>query len=69
MSAAAGGHYWAVETLLELGADVNIRNGYMMMPLDYARDQETAQLIYDFMEVRTFACMQAHAPPSHSMSV
>ena len=25
--------------LLELGADVNIRNGYEMMALDYARDQ------------------------------
>ena len=27
MSAAAGGHYWATEVLLELGADVNIQNG------------------------------------------
>ena len=49
MSAAAGGHYWATEVLLELGADTEIRNGYAMMAMDYARDQETQQLIYDFM--------------------
>ena len=39
MAAAAGGHHWGIEVLLELGADVNIRNGYEMMALDYARDQ------------------------------
>ena len=49
MAAAAGGHYWAIETLLELGADVNIRNGYEMMPLDYARDVDTSELLYDVM--------------------
>ena len=27
-SAAAGGHYWAVQTLLELGAETNIDNGW-----------------------------------------
>ena len=49
MAAASGGHHWAIETLLELGADVNIRNGYEMMALDYARDQDTADLLYDVM--------------------
>ena len=44
MAAASGGHYWAIETLIELGADVNIRNGYEMMALDYARDQVTAAI-------------------------
>lgn len=49
MAAASGGHHWAIETLLELGADVNIRNGYEMMAMDYARDQDTSQLLYDVM--------------------
>ena len=49
MAAASGGHHWGIETLLELGADVNIRNGYEMMALDYARDQATSELIYDVM--------------------
>ena len=49
MAAANGGHHWAIESLLELGADINIRNGYEMMALDYARDQDTAQLLYDVM--------------------
>lgn len=43
MSAAAGGHYWAVQTLLELGAETNIGNGYQMMALDYARDQASSR--------------------------
>ena len=49
-AAANGGHYWAVETLLELGADVNMINGHCMGALDYARDMETANLIYDWMQ-------------------
>ena len=38
MAAAAGGHHWAIDVLVELGADLNVRNGYEMMALDYARD-------------------------------
>ena len=49
MAACSGGHHWAIETLLELGADVNIRNGYEMMALDYCRDQSTAAIMYDVM--------------------
>ena len=41
VAASAGGHHWALETLIELGADVNISNGYEMKALDYARDQHT----------------------------
>ena len=37
-AAAAGGHLWAVSTLLELGADVHAINGNAMGALDYARD-------------------------------
>jgi len=49
-AASSSGHYWATTVLLELGADPNIRNGSMMMALDYARDQDTAELIYDWMK-------------------
>ena len=49
MAAASGGHHWALEVLLEIGADTMVRNGYEMMALDYARDQATAEVIYDFM--------------------
>jgi len=51
-AAAAGGHLWAVSTLLELGADVHAINGNAMGALDYARDEETAQLVLDYMEER-----------------
>jgi hypothetical protein len=49
MAACSGGHHWAIETLLELGADSMIRNGYEMMAMDYCRDQNTMQIVYDFM--------------------
>lgn len=49
MAACSGGHHWAIETLLELGADVNIRNGYEMMALDYCRDESTADIMYNVM--------------------
>ena len=49
MAAASGGHHWALEVLLELGADTMIRNGYEMMAMDYARDQDTSEIIHDFM--------------------
>lgn len=49
MAAASGGHHWALEVLLELGADTMIRNGYEMMAMDYARDTATAEIVYDFM--------------------
>ena len=49
MAAAAGGHHWAIDVLVELGADLNVRNGYEMMALDYARDMVTSELLYDLM--------------------
>lgn len=50
MAAANGGHRWAVEELLLLGANPNIWNGYGMAAMDYCRDVETQELIYDFMK-------------------
>ena len=49
MAAASAGHVWALEVLLELGADTMVRNGYEMMALDYARCQDTAELIHEWM--------------------
>ena len=37
-AAANAGHHWAVEELLQLGADPNVWNGYMMAAMDYCRD-------------------------------
>lgn len=52
MAAAAGGHHWATQTLLELGADANWRNGLNFAALDYARDETTATILYDYLEER-----------------
>lgn len=50
MAAAAAGHYWACEVLLEMGADTNFRNGHEMMAADYARDQHTMELIWSYWQ-------------------
>ena len=52
MIASANGHLWAVQTLLELGADTGKTNGEMMAALDYARYPDIAELIYEFMQAR-----------------
>mmetsp|Transcript_8464 Transcript_8464/g.18825 ORF Transcript_8464/g.18825 Transcript_8464/m.18825 type:complete len:328 (-) Transcript_8464:66-1049(-) len=50
MAAADSGHIWAVETLIALGADPWQTNGSGFTALDYARDMETAHLLYDVMQ-------------------
>eukprot|EP00446_Apocalathium_sp_SHHI-4_P062273 CAMPEP_0177420816 /NCGR_PEP_ID=MMETSP0368-20130122/70457_1 /TAXON_ID=447022 ORGANISM="Scrippsiella hangoei-like, Strain SHHI-4" /NCGR_SAMPLE_ID=MMETSP0368 /ASSEMBLY_ACC=CAM_ASM_000363 /LENGTH=349 /DNA_ID=CAMNT_0018890633 /DNA_START=16 /DNA_END=1061 /DNA_ORIENTATION=+ len=50
MAAADSGHIWSVQILIELGADPWQTNGSGMTALDYARDMETAQLLYDVMQ-------------------
>lgn len=50
MAAADSGHIWAVHTLIDMGADCWQMNGSGFTALDYARDMETAQFLYDLME-------------------
>lgn len=50
MAAADSGHMWAVETLIDMGADPWQKNGSGFTALDFARDMETAQLLYDIMQ-------------------
>lgn len=50
MAAADSGHIWSVQILIELGADPWQTNGSGMSALDFARDMETAQLLYDVMQ-------------------
>merc|ERR1712217_475839 len=50
MAAADSGHMWAVQTLIDLGADPWQFNGSSFTALDYARDMETAQFLYDLMQ-------------------
>merc|ERR1712224_91498 len=50
MAAADSGHIWAVQTLIDLGADPAQLNSSSMGALDYARDMETAQLLYDVIQ-------------------
>jgi len=52
MAAAAGGHHWVTQTLLELGADVHRTNGLHLAALDYARDETTAAILCDYLEER-----------------
>jgi len=50
MAAADSGHIWAIETLIALGSDPwHINNG-QMAALDYCRDMESAQFLYDVMQ-------------------
>merc|ERR1719162_688288 len=50
MAAADSGHIWAVQTLIDLGSDPWQTNSSGFAALDYARDMETAQLLYDVMQ-------------------
>merc|ERR550532_586971 len=50
MAAADSGHIWALQLLIELGADPWQMNGSGFTALDYARDMESAQLLYDVMQ-------------------
>merc|ERR1719343_764689 len=50
MAAADSGHIWAVQTLIDMGADPWQMNGSSLTALDFARDLETAQLLYDVMQ-------------------
>lgn len=50
MAAADSGHIWAVQVLIELGTDVWQANSSGMSALDFARDMETAQFLYDVMQ-------------------
>lgn len=50
MAAADSGHIWAVQALLDMGADPWQKNGAYMAALDYARDIETSTLLYDVMQ-------------------
>ncbi|CAJ1437155.1 unnamed protein product [Effrenium voratum] len=50
MAAADSGHVWALQVLIDLGADPWQMNGSGFTALDYARDMETAQFLYDLME-------------------
>lgn len=50
MAAADSGHMWAVQTLIDLGAEAWQMNGSSFTALDYARDMETAQFLYDLMQ-------------------
>lgn len=50
MAAADSGHIWALQTLIDLGADPWQENSSGFTALDYARDMETAQLLYDVMQ-------------------
>jgi len=50
MAAADSGHIWAVQTLIDMGADAWQLNSSSMGALDFARDMETAQMLYDVMQ-------------------
>merc|ERR1711920_281649 len=50
MAAADSGHIWAVHTLIDLGTDVWQQSPCGYTALDYARDMETAQFLYDLMQ-------------------
>jgi hypothetical protein len=50
MAAADSGHFWALQTLIDHGADPWQTNGSGFTALDYARDMETSQFLYDLMQ-------------------
>lgn len=50
MAAADSGHIWAVEKLIDLGSDPWQANSSGFTALDFARDMDTAQLLYDLMQ-------------------
>jgi len=50
MAAADSGHSWALQMLIDLGADPWHQNSSGFTALDYARDMESAQMLYDLMQ-------------------
>merc|ERR1719401_2441857 len=50
MAAADSGHIWAVQVLIDMGADAWQMNSSSFTALDFARDMETAQMLYDIMQ-------------------
>merc|ERR1719401_720406 len=50
MAAADSGHIWAVQVLIDMGADAWQMNSSSFTALDFARDMETAQMLYDVMQ-------------------
>jgi len=50
MAAADSGHSWALQALIDLGADPWQQNSSGFTALDYARDMESAQFLYDLMQ-------------------
>jgi len=50
MAAADSGHSWALQMLIDLGADPWQQNSSGFTALDYARDMESAQMLYDLMQ-------------------
>jgi len=50
MAAADSSHIWAVQALIDMGSDPWQTNASGFTALDYARDLETAQLLYDLMQ-------------------
>ena len=51
MAAAASEHYELVQALCEeLGADPMLRNGEMMMAMDYCKTIHTSELLHGFMD-------------------
>lgn len=50
MAAADSGHSWALQVLVDMGSDVWFMNGSSFAALDYARDMDTAQFLYDLMQ-------------------
>jgi len=50
MAAADSGHSWALQMLIDLGADPWQQNSSSFTALDYARDMESAQMLYDLMQ-------------------
>merc|ERR1712100_734175 len=50
MAAADSGHSWALQVLIDMGCDPWQMNGSSFTALDYARDMETAQFLYDLMQ-------------------
>eukprot|EP00931_Biecheleriopsis_adriatica_P079934 TRINITY_DN53290_c0_g1_i1.p1 TRINITY_DN53290_c0_g1~~TRINITY_DN53290_c0_g1_i1.p1 ORF type:complete len:356 (-),score=91.32 TRINITY_DN53290_c0_g1_i1:26-1069(-) len=50
MAAADSGHVWALQTLIDMGSDPWQMNSSGFTALDFARDMETAQYLYDLMQ-------------------
>mmetsp|Transcript_27078 Transcript_27078/g.85685 ORF Transcript_27078/g.85685 Transcript_27078/m.85685 type:complete len:359 (-) Transcript_27078:113-1189(-) len=50
MAAADSGHIWALEALVDLGTDPWQANSAGFTALDFARDLETAELLYGLMQ-------------------